>query len=251
MTNSAKKALINLGIITVSISIVLLVSESAVRLIVPQATMFPRFVVSREFKIELPPNVRIHHSRGELWSFIYTTNELGRRGPFLPFAGEYDTENVVALGDSFTFGVGVADGEEYASVLQAALGEGFAVVNGGMGGWGIDSQTKWFDQFGRRYVPRTVVLQFCANDPFDSDTGVVSVEDGELRFHPYLGEKPAWQRLVSSSALLQRSHLYSLVRAIIAAPAAPPVDTVVGVNEARERRRRRVQERYVEILRAF
>jgi len=120
----------------------------------------------------------------------------------------------VLLGDSYTFGVGVDDQDVYASRLQNLVGSAWRVVNGGMAGWGIDSEIKWFFQTGSHYQPRAVVLQFCSNDPWDSNTGVTTVADGRFTFHsvPASSQKPAWMDWASRSSLLQRSHLYSLIR---------------------------------------
>ncbi|CAN0511575.1 unnamed protein product, partial [Laminaria digitata] len=64
-----------------------------------------------------------------------TTNSRGHRGPEW---SETSTGGVVLIGDSFTMGYGVSDGEEYAAVLRKALDKRHGpqtvpVVNMGMG----------------------------------------------------------------------------------------------------------------------
>lgn len=201
-------------IVALSLALSLILAEGVIRFFAPQVTLFPRYVASDEYAIELPRNARIEHARGRDWRFTYTTNQLGRRGPDVPTGKGVPT--VVALGDSFTFGIGVADAEVYTEVLARELGPAFRVVNGGAPGWGIDSQAKWFHTVARAWSPEVVVLQFTANDPSDSVTGVASVQEGALRFKPYDNAKPIWQRVLSGSALIQNSHLYLLTRNVLA-----------------------------------
>lgn len=234
-----------LGILlTAAIVVSLALAEGVLRIAAPQETMFPRYVASSEFEIELPPNETIRHRRGRMWQFTYTTNEIGRRGPYVPVRSAYDVPNLVLLGDSFTFGQGVNDGEEFASVLATLIGDEWTVINGAVGGWGLDSQIKWFCRTGMDYRPAAVVLQFTTNDPADSDTGVTTLQAGAFEFHPFDAVKPSWQAWLSASALIQRSHLYSLLRSamgtVLAAPQAadegaatePPVEGEGGTRYA-------------------
>lgn len=203
--------------------ITVLVSEFALALVYPQKTLFPRYVDSAEYPIELPANSRLVNAQGSLWEFVYNTNELGRRGPYFPPSENYDTTNVVVLGDSFSFGIGVNDDEVFSQKMSEQLGSEYAVINGGMGGWGIDSEIKWFYSVGMPYKPKYVVLQFTSNDLYDSHTGVTKIEGEEFKFYPYDVKRPAWQLFISDSSVLQTSHLYSLVRTAfdrINAPAA-------------------------------
>ena len=57
------------------------------------------------------------------WRFVYTTSEYGFRAPTMAVSNRYDRPNVVVLGDSYSFGNGVNDGEEYPAVLAGLLGE--------------------------------------------------------------------------------------------------------------------------------
>ena len=212
--NVVKAALV----IALSFGVSLLLGEGVIRLVAPQVTLFPRYIPSDEYAIELPRNARIENARGREWRFTYTTNQLGRRGPHVPVENAAGGRSVVALGDSFTFGIGVADDEVYTDVLAGELGPGYRVVNGGVPGWGIDSEAKWFHHAGRAYNPDVVVLQFTRNDPSDSVTGVAYVHEGTLRFRPNAIAKPSWQQFISGSALIQKSHLYSLLRATLTPP---------------------------------
>ena len=60
-------------------------------------------------------------------------NEFGLRGLQMRQEGR----KILVLGDSFTFGAGVADEETFASLLDNMLGDEVSVVNGGQPGYGL------------------------------------------------------------------------------------------------------------------
>ena len=200
--------LVNLLLMVSAFGIAVLAAELAVRIFLPQVTMFPRFVDSPDYPLALPANAKIVNAQGGRGSFEYNTNQLGLRGPYLSPSEKDHTIRVVALGDSFTFGVGVNDDEVYTHPLSEFLGPEYSVINGGMGGWGLDAEIKWFFNEGAPHQPRIVTLQFTQNDPFDV-FGVTTVEDGQFTFHPNPNVRPAWQLRLSRSSLLQKSHLYA------------------------------------------
>jgi hypothetical protein len=228
-------------------------AEFMIRLAAPQVTMFPRYVTSSDYEIEMARSAVIRHGQGRLWDFTYRTNEIGRRGAYVAPEQLTGKAVVTVLGDSFSFGIGVEDDEAFPAQLGRLLGGGWHVVNGGMSGWGLDSQIKWYYAVGAPYRPEAVVLQFTGNDPYDSGTGVTTLEDdGTFVFHPYRSEKPAWQEWVSRSGLLQRSHLFSLVRSVLSGGGGEsPEVTDPEALAAAEQVRRDVQNRYVALLDAF
>jgi len=202
----------NMLLASLTILLCLLASEYLIRILMPQVTLFPRYINSTDYPIDFPANAELTHSQGDKWKFVYRTNELGRRGIYVPIRDDYDTTNVVLLGDSFTFGIGVGNEEVYSHILSGLLGNRFKVINGGMSGWGIDSEIKWYYMTGSRYKPRYVVIQFSANDPSDSFTGITKIRNGDFEFHPYPATRPDWQLSLSRSYIMQNSHLYSLLR---------------------------------------
>lgn len=171
------------------------------------------------------------HERPGRWRFVYTINEHGMRGESIPLSNRVDVPNIVVLGDSYSFGSGVNDGEEFPARLMAELEGQYRVVNTGVGGYGLTQQIRRFYEFGRLYAPSLVVLQFCANDPHENlQDEVTQIEDGHFvfqdsdrRFNPY-------KRWLSESALLQRSQVYAFLRSLydiwkqrgeVSDPAAP------------------------------
>jgi len=186
----------------VGIFIVLAVGEAAVRLVAPQAYMSPRLVASPLYGMAAPTQTDFVNSMPGRWRFRYTSNEYGHRGPAAAIGNADRTPNVVLLGDSYTFGVGVDDGQEYAAVMAAALGDAAQVVNLGSPGWGLTQEMRRFYEFGRVYDPAVVLLQFCENDPGDNiQTPVTYIDGGRIAF-----------RSLDSGAYLLRRNMQALVR---------------------------------------
>jgi len=99
----------------------------------------------------------------------FSTNSLGFRGPE-PDAPP--TGAILFLGDSFTMGYGVNDGEEFPALvrerLRAGAGAAPPVVNAGMGDTGNGRSLKFLRAEAERFAPRLVVLQVHANDFADN-----------------------------------------------------------------------------------
>jgi lysophospholipase L1-like esterase len=94
-----------------------------------------------------------------------SSNSRGARGPAEHEPGEHPGRaRIVALGDSFTFGEGVDDGEAYPQRLQELLGGGTEVVNLGVHGYGHDQMLIRLREEGLRYQPDLVLLGFYADD---------------------------------------------------------------------------------------
>lgn len=95
------------------------------------------------------------------------TNSLGFRDQ----EGEAeapDTETVVFLGDSFTFGFGVDLDQRFDEVLAQKLNETeYRLINLGTPAWGTLQATRYLLDRLQEFDPDIVVLTFCANDPSD------------------------------------------------------------------------------------
>jgi len=96
-----------------------------------------------------------------------TINSRGLRGPEYPFEKPAGTRRILVLGDSYTWGYGVADEELFTKLLEEKLvadGRAFEVLNCGVSGWGTDQEYLFFREEGTRYSPDVVVLTFFFND---------------------------------------------------------------------------------------
>ena len=115
---------------------------------------------------------------------LVTYNERGLRDrPILPKAeGEY---RILALGDSVTFGWGVAQDQIFPvrleQLLQNRLQRPVRVINSGVGGYNTVQEVTYFKQEGITFQPDLVMLTYVQNDieenkgPFDPWT------EGSLR----------------------------------------------------------------------
>lgn len=121
----------------------------------------------------------------------YTFGDQGIRmnGPEIePLA----TGAVLAVGDSFTAGSEVNDGETWPAHLERILGE--PVINAATGGWGTDQMILRAETLLPRLKPRRVIVGIMVDDilraQFEFRSGaykpVFVIEDGELvhRNHP-------------------------------------------------------------------
>jgi lysophospholipase L1-like esterase len=115
----------------------------------------------------LPAN---HHARlerpGDDVAFTYTTDEHGFRNPS-PWPPSAD---LVAIGDSMTFGYGVEDQQAWPALLAQQL-PGRRVINLGLNGAGPQQYLKIYEKFGETLHPALVLLcLFPANDLSDAGT---------------------------------------------------------------------------------
>ncbi|MAF84108.1 MAG: hypothetical protein CL797_08400 [Chromatiales bacterium] len=96
------------------------------------------------------------------FTISFSTNSYAFRGP-----EGFPDRPILFLGDSFTMGYGVSDGEEFPALVRAALAEHdpvIPVVNTGMGANGNGRWIKFLRAEGEAYEPRAVVLQLMSND---------------------------------------------------------------------------------------
>ena len=173
----------------------------------------------------------------------FSTNSLGFRGPE---PSEPPTRAIVFLGDSFTMGYGVSDGEEFPALIRARLratAEGeIPVVNAGTGDTGNGRWLKFLRAEAQRYDPRLVVLQVHANDFADNAAeGLFALgPDGALVELPARppGITRIVQQLVEAVPGLSYSYLVGLAkqlswrRSAQAAPATARSETGAAPSQA-------------------
>jgi lysophospholipase L1-like esterase len=101
---------------------------------------------------------------------VHTVNEHGYRGAARPELLDPTRLRVVALGDSFTFGQGVADDEALPAVLEAELHgsssttQQVEVLNFGVPGLNLRESIDQYRYFARRWHARVVVMFLFEND---------------------------------------------------------------------------------------
>jgi len=193
------------------------VAEIVVRLVYPQTLPSQEFlrafvlkdmyVADPEAGYRLAPEFSGRIERAGIVT-DFATNSLGLRGSE---PGPKSRPRILALGDSFTWGWGVSQGEEWIRVVERELneerGEGSVETwNGAVNGYGTANELALLERVGPDLQPDLVLLGFFANDMTDNLLGpdAFTIRDGYLfdRFsHDYFRE----------SFLARESHLYRLL----------------------------------------
>jgi hypothetical protein len=94
-------------------------------------------------------------------------NSKGLRDREYPYQKAAGTKRILVLGDSYTWGYGVANKEIYTEVLEEALQDKYPhyeVLNAGVSGWGTDQQYLFLITEGLKYSPDLVIVGHFIND---------------------------------------------------------------------------------------
>jgi hypothetical protein len=208
----------NLTLLIASLAISLLAAEGVLRLLAPQRVpRFPRglFVSDPALGYRLTPLFRGTASTGEYRTAL-RTDRLGLREDRDYAAKPANTDRILALGDSFTMGVGVESADAFPKVLErllaaAAPARSVEVVNAGVPGYNTRQERTYLQASGLALQPDLVLLNvFVGNDIHDNlvedRVKVVDgllVDDGDATSGGLL---PHGLRVA-----LSRSHLYQLL----------------------------------------
>jgi hypothetical protein len=202
-------------LIVLTIGVTMVGLELLVRILSPQATIYPRYQYSERLSQSLFPSTTMVAELPGAWRFVYTTSEYGFRAPTMAVSNRYDRPNIVVLGDSYSFGNGVDDGEEYPAVLAGLLADRASVVNLGVPGYGLAQQVRLFYEFGQAYDPAIVLLQFTDNDPDDNlFYRVTAIENGRFVFRTDQSLNTLLRGIKNflGDSLIQKSQLYNFLR---------------------------------------
>ncbi|GEM_PF-6699568 len=97
-----------------------------------------------------------------------TINSHGFRDREHAWEKENGTIRILGLGDSFTFGWGVASEETFLKqlelLLQQRTGMPVETINAGVPGWGLNQYYLFLKKAGIRYAPDVVVLAYFTDD---------------------------------------------------------------------------------------
>ena len=102
------------------------------------------------------------------YSVTYKFNSLGCRGPEYPIPRPAGRRRILAIGDSFTVGVGVHEQDTFSAQLQRRLGERrpgvYEVINCGVSGYATREERLHYELIGSKYEPEVVLISFVSND---------------------------------------------------------------------------------------
>lgn len=191
------------------------------RLFVPVRNVGPSFTVfDPVYGSRLKPSTSIVRSAPEFRMTI-TTNGRGFRGPELVPGAR---GGVLFLGDSFTMGYGVNDGEEFPALVRRALEEKapgrWPVVNAGVGGTGNGHWVKFLGREAPDLAPRVVVLQLCSNDFEDNLSERLFTLDPDGGLEELTLSAPRLRRVQAlvDGVGLSSLHTVSLLRQVLSSP---------------------------------
>ena len=215
-----RETLRNAGILFLSAAVSICLAEILVRSFVPVRDVGPVFsvhdpVLGKRIKASftaerITPEFRMR----------FTTNSLGFRGPE---PDGFRLRPILFLGDSFTLGYGVSDGEEYPARVSAELRRRYGkaappVVNAGIGNSGNGFWVKLLQREAEAMQPRLVVMQIFENDFADNlDEKLFALEPGgSLRDLPVPapGVMRRMEALIQAVPGLSYSHLVGLLREV-------------------------------------
>lgn len=100
-------------------------------------------------------------SKTDEFDVVYRTNAQGFRGRDLEF--EADNRRMVFVGDSFTFGIGVAVDAAFPSLVEKGVDNARA-YNLGIPAFGLDQMMLALEHYGLPLKPHLVVLSFIVDD---------------------------------------------------------------------------------------
>ena len=146
-----KKALLNAGVLAVSIVLALAVCEVAARLALQPANYLSVEMVPHPVFGAVPSSNTLAGGFDE-WGF---------RNPAVP-----KTADIVAIGDSHTYGNGVAMVDSWPAVLGGLTGRD--VYNMGLGGYGPNQYFEIFNTKALSLTPRTIICGLYMGDDFEN-----------------------------------------------------------------------------------
>lgn len=106
-------------------------------------------------------DARFVRSEFDVW---IETGPLGFRESGSKVAPSEDAVRISFLGDSFTWGWGVGQGDVFTDRLQDAVGPDFAIRNRGLNAWGTVQQALLLEDLMVREPPDAVAVMFFRND---------------------------------------------------------------------------------------
>ena len=234
-----RKTLQNSILLLTSVLVTVVAGEVFVRLFIPVRNVGPTFSAYDPYygKV-LKRNFTCTRIAPE-FTMEFRTNSYGHRGPE---PSVFPARPILFLGDSFTSGYGVNDGEEFPELIRTTLerrgtAPHIPVVNAGSGNTGNGYWLRFLKAEGPRYDPKLVVLGFCVNDFSDNivegmyalDPAGRLLEDTTANLQQ--GARTA-QQVIEAIPGLAYSHLVGLARQAYS-ERTPPDPGVTGAGDAR------------------
>jgi lysophospholipase L1-like esterase len=206
-------------------------AEIAVRIAAPQSVVLWRpgpFVADDEGYFRFRPGHRGKMTNRTEYEVEFEVNSLGMRGAE-PGPPDAETCRMLAIGDSYTFGLGIDEAEVFHQVATAELrgaGSPIETLNGGMPAIGVPQAVRWIERHGLAAEPDLVLLAiFIGNDLRDAnlDYDNWAVANGQLTSPTGYSPLKDW--------LFNNIHLYVLLKTALPAGVQKTVRAALGMGE--------------------
>lgn len=216
-----KKIAKNSLLLLISFMAAVIIAELLVRALVPIRNVGPSFsIYDSVYGMTLKRSLTATRTTPE-FTMELSTNSLGFRGPE---PQQFPNNSLLFLGDSFTMGYGVSDGEEFPDLIRQALIEKWEadaplVINAGIGNRGNGHWIKFLRSEATEYEPQLVVIQLFANDFQDNINErlfALSPQSELIELPvPAKSRQRALQELIEAVPGLASSYLVGLARQVV------------------------------------
>jgi hypothetical protein len=213
-TAKPKDLLKNLGLLTVSILVSLVIAECLVRFFYPQQLAV--WHTTPDGLVIHPPGLVTYLAE---FNQEVRFNSIGMRDREHATNKAEGTRRVLVLGDSFMEALQVSFEESFPHRLETRLRETLGphvdVINCSVSGWGQDAQLAYLLKYGRDLKPDLILVAMTLhNDVFDNMQGrFFSMAQGRLVpvSAPHMSDRE-YNTLRIKGYFASRSHLWQLVR---------------------------------------
>jgi lysophospholipase L1-like esterase len=149
--------------------------------------------LSREFGM---PAERVFQE--QRYDRLWERNVFRLRSPYERVARQPSVRRVLALGDSFTWGLYIADSDStWPARLERRLEEPVEVINMAQRGWTTANEAEFLARLGWQFDPDLVIVQFYLNDANESRPNLGFEEGRRVHLLP----EQFWRGYIRSSAL--------------------------------------------------
>ena len=201
----------------------LFAAELYVRTFIPQSVI-PRYVTDGPHGVRINyPNIDIWHTTPEYRVNIRTNGQNMRSDREFTYAKPPGIKRIVALGDSFTFGIGVDVEDHYLTISEEYFKNNnlpIEIINLGVPGFSNAEELIVLQNEAFRYDPDLIILAFYQNDLSENIiSDLFTVSDGELvrkneEYLPAIKLRNALYSVPLYRYLAERSNLLYMVRRV-------------------------------------
>lgn len=216
--NRHKKVLLPIIIFSVSLTLCFFVIEGAIRLLQlapPLVTQYVSSVPDPYLPYKPKPLSTVSaRSPNDEFDFIYQHNTFGFRDVEHTHNKDAGVFRILGLGDSFTYGAGVAFEKTYLHLLEKMLNARqdshprTEIVKAGIYRYFPEPERILLENYGSDYMPDLVLVGFLPNDIIDTYFGAGAVVVDESG---YLKTREAKEIGKIGTLLYENSHIFRLV----------------------------------------